>query len=67
MSRKVTLLLCSGQQFDDIPVENLEQTLAEFLDITLKQLEVNTGKGFGGCLQKISHTIVVFYLLLPLF
>ncbi len=40
MSKKVTLQLCSGQRFDGITIENLDQTLAEFLDVTLKQLEV---------------------------
>ena len=38
--RLVSLKLQSGDTFDNVPVENTESTLAEFLDQTLKTLEV---------------------------
>ena len=41
MSKTVTLQLCSGEIFKDIVIESLDQTLAEFLDLSLKQLEVS--------------------------
>ena len=40
MSRLVTLLLCSGEKFDGVEVTDLNVTLAEFLDASLKKLEV---------------------------
>lgn len=39
MSRLVTLLLCSGEKFDGVEVTDLNVTLAEFLDASLKKLE----------------------------
>lgn len=37
----VFLRLSSGEIFEDIPVSNLDLTLAEFLDKVLKDLEVS--------------------------
>ena len=36
----VSLKLQSGKKFDEIPIKHTECTLAEFLDETLKELEV---------------------------
>lgn len=36
----IFLRLSSGETFEDIPVPNLDLTLAEFLDQVLKDLEV---------------------------
>ena len=37
----VLLSLSSGETFEDIPVTDLEVTLGEFLDVSLKALEVS--------------------------
>ena len=45
----VSLKLQSGKRFDDILIKDTECSLAEFLDDTLKELEVNeTGKVLRG-------------------
>lgn len=36
----VFLRLCSGETFEDIPITDCTQTLKEFLDNALKDLEV---------------------------
>ena len=41
MSATVSLRLGTGQLFGDIPIPDTEITLAEFIDATLKDLEVN--------------------------
>ena len=44
----VSLKLHSGKRFDDILIKHTERSLAEFLDETLKELEVSeTCKVFG--------------------
>ena len=51
----VSLKLQSGKKFDEIPIKHTECTLAEFLDETLKELEVfiretcKMSRGGGWC------------------
>lgn len=39
--RAVTLVLETGERFEEVPVGDLEVTLADFVDCALKSLEVS--------------------------